>query len=171
MTMELGYEIAWQEVARRTTRTHPRVTAMDRRPVPQCAPHHGGLARPERSDADAERGSVRRWGARAAKVAPIDEPAGHLAQAASQRSARHMARAFHAPDRDRWPPSAYRSGLGTARIAITVRRSQAVPARACAASRHAAAGSRDRLARPLRPSRLPDYPPAGEARRAVRDVA
>ena len=102
---------------------------------------------------------------------PSMNPLDGVGQAARERAARHLARPFHGADRDRRPSRAHRSGVGTARVAVAARRSQALPARARSPARDAAARPRDRLARPLRPPRLPDHPRARQARRAVRDLA
>ena len=143
---------------------------MGGRAVPQRARDHSGLARPKSVDADTQRVSLRRRATRAARAAAIDESARNLGQDARQRATRYLARTFDGADRDRWPARAHRSGLGTARVAVTARRPQALPARACFPSRAAADRPRDRVTRPLRPPRLPDHPRARQARRAVRDL-
>src|ERR1700730_113170 len=164
-------EIAGQKTARRAARAHQGFTTLGRRAVSQPAPDHSGLARSERVDANAPRISLRRRAARAAGAAAIDEPARNLGQAAREPVTRHVARSFYGADRNRRPARAHRSGVGNTRVAIEARRPQALPARACSPWRDTAARPRDRVARPLRPPRLPDHPQTLKTRRAIRDVA
>ena len=141
------------------------------RPVSQPAPDHSGPEGPECVDAEHRRVSLRRRAARAERAAAGARSARDLVESARQRAARHLARSFHGAleiDGLRvltdpvWGPRASPSRFAGPK------RFQPVPVRA---ARDAAARSRGRVARSLRPSRLPDDPRTREARRAVRDIA
>src|SRR5262249_53409169 len=117
------------------------------------------------------RGALRRRPPDAAPSAPFHEPARRLAADARQWIAGHVAGPLHGADRDRRLARAHRSGVGNARLSIAPRGPQALPARACAAERDAAARPRGRVARSLRSPRLSDDTRARQAGRALRDVA
>src|SRR6185295_5241598 len=113
--------------------------------------------------------SLRRRAAGAQETPAGARPARDLDEIAWQRAACDLARSFHGAPRNGGVARSHRSRLGSARIAFALGGPEALPARAGAPARHAAARPRGRDTRSLRPSRLSDDPETREARRAVRD--
>src|SRR5262245_50973687 len=164
------------EITRRTSKWGPsgadaRIPPVGRRGLSQPPPGAAGSAGSRCPDAELQRYSLRARARHAAATPALPESARELAPQARHRPARHMARSLDDTDRYRWSTRADRPGVGITRFAVVARRPEALPASARRAARHAAGGPRDRLARPLRPSRLSDDPRAGEERSALRDLA
>ena len=150
--------------------THRRFAALGWRAVPQLAVPSRAAIPPfrcprSRTSCAAASGACR-W-RRCPSVNPLDT----WTRAARQRPARHLARPLHGADRDRRLARAHRSGVGTARFAVALRRPEALSARADRDSRAAAARCGDRLARSLRPPRLHDDARCAQRDGAVRHVA